>query len=145
MNCHLRDIGIPSVAITSTDDASFETVWYNNCSYLTRQKCTWQYEKMLKYIIYYYHVSGKELKRTALQWNALDVNESFRYKNEDTREQKIWKMEHCFYLVDLIASSILCFVSKSENFEKKIYQALNKEQTHVIVWKPHGLSIIWIS
>lgn len=66
-------------------------------------------------------------------------------QNEDTREQKIWKLEHCFYLVDLIASSILCFVTKSENFGKKIYQALNKEQTHVIVWKPHGLSIIWIS
>lgn len=85
------------------------------CSYLTRQKCIWQYEKMLKYIIYYYHVSENDLKHSALQWNALDVNESFLYKNEDTREQKIWKLEHFFYLVDLIASSILCFVTKSEN------------------------------
>lgn len=73
---------------------------------------------MLKYIIYYYHVSENDLKHSALQWNALDVNESVLYKTNIPGKKK-WKLEHCFYLVDLIASSILCFVTKSENFEKK--------------------------
>lgn len=78
MNCHLRDIGIPSVAITSTDDASFETVWWNVA--ISPGKNV--YEKMLKYIIYYYHVSENDLKHSALQWNALDVNESVLYKTK---------------------------------------------------------------
>lgn len=100
---------------------------------------------MLKYIIYYYHVPENDLKHSALQWNALDVNESVLYKTKIPGNKKYENWSIVFNLVDLIASSILCFVTKSENVEKKIYQALKKEQTHVIVWKPHGLGIIWIS
>lgn len=69
---------------------------------------------MLKYIIYYYHVSENDLKHSALQWNALDVNESVLYKTKIPGNKKYEN-----WGIDLIASSILCFVTKSENFEEK--------------------------